>query len=550
MLENANDQGKRRVHELFSWASAEDEVFRQGIQQCIRSHLGSDRISGGRSLEALAAVFSEFEIPEQPQSSGEYVEFLLKEVVPNTVNVGHPRFVGHMTSMLPAFLGHLSQLLCVLNQNVVKVETSHVLTMIERQVLAMMHQLVFGLPEAAYESHVQAIESNFGSMASCGTLANITAMWMARNKALKRSDEFEGLQSEGFLSALQHYQWSDAVIIGSELMHYSMDKVGSLIGLGAKNIIKVPIAEGGAVNLSAIDRTIAECREKKRLVIALVGIAGTTETGAIDDLEALGKLAAEHSIHYHVDAAWGGPILFSQKHRSLLKGVELADTVTICGHKQLYLPQGLSMMLCRDPDDIAHIKASARYQARAGSYDLGKHSAEGSRPGGSIYLHAALHLLGKSGYAYLIDEGIRRAKLFAELLSKTDAFELMEAPSSNIVIYRFIPRELRALVAKGALTREHQFVLNGVNELLQEQQYAEGRTFISRTSLLRTKHPGDSPTVVLRAVFANPTTTDADLEAVIEDQLRIADLVLTQRTMNFGEVLRLLYHQTPSVDRQ
>ncbi len=86
-------------------------------------------------------------------------------------------------------------------------------------------------------------------------------------------------------------------------------------------------------------------------VLALVGIAGTTETGHIDPLEDLADFAAEIGCHFHVDAAWGGPTLFSSTHRRLLKGIERADSVTIDAHKQLYVPmaRGWSCSRIRRP---------------------------------------------------------------------------------------------------------------------------------------------------------------------------------------------------------
>jgi glutamate decarboxylase len=199
---------------------------------------------------------------------------------------------------------------------------------------------------------------------------------------------------------------------------------------------------------------------------------------------------------------------------------------------------------------IYHIKAMARYQARAESFDLGKHSPEGSRPATSLYLHAGLHLLGARGYGHLIDEGIRKARLFAALIAAHDAFELIEAPQTNIVVYRYIPQELRDQVARGALTREDHYVINCINEVLQDQQFLHGDSFISRTSLTHTRHGRRMPLVVLRAVLANPLTSDDDLRAVLADQVRVGDMVLNQRTMSFAQVLSLLYQQTSSFDRQ
>ncbi len=525
-------------------------AFEAQITACLDDYYQPAQISSPDAMDELQAHFADSRVPEAPSSLASYGQFLREQVMPHIVNVSHPRFVGHMTSALPRFLPKLAELLTALNQNIVKIETSKVLTLIERQTLAMMHRTVYDLSDGFYDQHIQQRESNLGIIVSCGTLANITAMWIARNKALESSEEFLGLQSEGFVSALRHYGYRDAVIIGSELMHYSMDKLGSLLGLGAENIIKIATDDHGTLDLAALEAAISSCRNEGRVIVALVGIAGTTETGAIDDLPALADVAHKHGIHFHVDAAWGGPMLFSSTHAQLLSGIERADTVTICGHKQLYLPQGISMVLCRDPKLIYHIKAMARYQARAESYDLGKHSPEGSRPAMSLFLHAGLTLLGRAGYAYLIDEGIRKARHFAALVDAHDAFELVEEPHSNIVVYRYIPASLRDKVGRDALTKEDQYVINCINEVLQDQEFQAGRTFISRTTLLHGPNSRHEPFVVLRAVLANPLTSEDDLAAVLADQVRAGDSVLEQRTMSFAQVLKLLYQQTSSFDRQ
>src|SRR5690606_10031509 len=91
-----------------------------------------------------------------------------------------------------------------------------------------------------------------------------------------------------------------------------------------------------------------KCRELQRQkirILAIVGIAGTTETGNIDPLEALADVAREFNAHFHVDAAWGGPTLFSRQHAGLLRGIELADSVTFDAHKQLYVPMGAGLVL-------------------------------------------------------------------------------------------------------------------------------------------------------------------------------------------------------------
>ncbi|MCP5048238.1 MAG: aminotransferase class V-fold PLP-dependent enzyme [bacterium] len=552
----ANRQDARSTEEIvrdyFDYsASAPDlETFGRGIRECIDAHLGSRNISSSLSLDELVDTFRTTIIPDTPMNAGDYIRYLKEYVVPHAINIGKPRYIGHMTSMLPAFYQYISQMLAVMNQNNVKIETSKVYTLIERQTLAMMHRLTFNLPASFYDDHAQKRGSNLGIVTSCGTLANITALWIARNKALQPSGEFLGLQSEGFTNALKHYGYHDAVIIGSAKMHYSMDKLGSLIGLGAENIIKLRLNETGSLDTGALSETITRCKEERRLVVAIVGIAGATETGQVDDLIFMAEAAREYGIHFHVDAAWSGPVLFSGKHKHILKGIELADSVTICGHKQLYLPQGISMVLCRDPRIIYHINATAGYQARSVSFDLGKHSPEGSRPPVCAYLHAGLHLLGREGYAYLIDEGMRKTAHLAQLIKNHHAFELIEEPRTNILVYRYIPEELRHKMKDRSFTREDQYVINSINEVLQDQQFLKGDTFISRTTLLYTRYGDNEPIVVLRAVISNPLTDENDLAAVLEDQVTTGDIVLKQQTMSFSEVLKLLFHQTSSIDRQ
>jgi glutamate decarboxylase len=84
-------------------------------------------------------------------------------------------------------------------------------------------------------------------------------------------------------------------------------------------------------------------------IIAIVGVAGTTDSGNIDSLLDIADIAQAANVHFHVDAAWGGPLVFSEQHGQKLVGIERADSVTIDGHKQLYLPMGIGMVFMREP---------------------------------------------------------------------------------------------------------------------------------------------------------------------------------------------------------
>lgn len=473
-------------------------------------------------MEGMAGTFADTRMPSGLRDADDYLDYLEDEVVPHAVRVSSPRFIGHMTSALPYVLRPLARLMTAMNQNVSKTETSRVLTVYERQALARLHRLIYGLPEAFYDRHAQEPASTLGIVTSGGTLANVTALACALARRLGPSPGFRGVDAAGLAAALDHHGYRGAAVIGSAQMHYSFESAMGVLGLGTDHLYRVPTEAGGSVDLRAVRAAIEHCRDQRQLVLALVGIAGSTDAGSVDDLAALAALAEEHGTHFHVDAAWGGPTLFSEAHRALLSGIERADTVTFDGHKQLYLPMGIGMLFLRDPSLARGIERHAHYTSRAGSLDLGQRSLEGSRPALSLLMHGALELIGQRGYGWLIDEGMRKARHLADAVRARPEFELLCAPRLNLVLYRYVPEEWRAEVAAGLVSREGHRRIGAFNETLQRTQRERGRTFVSRTRSSATVYGPHAPVVALRAVLANPLTTAGDIDEVLDDQAALA----------------------------
>ncbi|HEU0302837.1 MAG TPA: aminotransferase class V-fold PLP-dependent enzyme [Longimicrobium sp.] len=513
------------VRHLFSPGDAamEDEYEMDArVGRLARELLRDPTTTSRGGLEGMDQAFGDTRVPQLPREAGDYLDYLEHEVVPDIMRVSSPRFIGHMTSALPYFVRPLMRLMTAMNQNVVKTETSKALTFYERQALARLHRLIYGLSDAFYDRHAQDAGSTLGIITSGGTLANVTALACARNRRLGPDGAFRGVERAGTAAALAHYGYRGAAVIGSVQMHYSFDKGMGLLGLGTDSLMRIPTGTDGSVDLQAVREAVEHCRRQKVLVLAIVGVAGSTDAGSVDDLEALAELAAREGIHYHVDAAWGGPTVFSDTHRPILRGIERADTVTFDGHKQLYLPQGIGMLFLRDPSLAAAIEKHAQYTARAGSADLGQRSLEGSRAAMSLLLHGALELLGQGGYEFLMDEGIRKARYLAQAVRGRDEFELLSEPRLNIVLYRFVPEEWRAEVRAGLLTPAGHRHIDAFNEKLQQVQSERGHTFISRTTSGATLYGADNPVVALRAVLANPLSTPDDIDHVLDDQVALA----------------------------
>jgi glutamate decarboxylase len=487
--------------------------------------LAGEYLTAFLSRPGVTASHERTLLPQDPSNGKEvppsaYFDYVLNTVISNSTNMASPRCLGHMTSVTPAFLWPLSELVVALNQNLVKWDASSLLTPLERQVLAMMHEQVYRRSRKFYDDHTHEIGSTLGIMTSGGTLSNLCSLWLARNTKLGPSPGFAGIETEGLSAALVNYDCGRVVILASQLAHYSIHKAASILGLGERNLIAIPVDVEGRMRPDCLRNQVTECREKNWKVLAVVSTAGTTDSGSIDDLTEIGTIAREAGAHFHVDAASAFPLLFSPRYRKLLAGIDMADTVTADTHKQMYLPLGSSVLLLRDPCAAAVIEKHSRYMLQPGSGDLGNCSVEGSRPGNGLLLHAALHVIGKEGYAWLVEENIRKARLMALAIDRKSEFALLMRPHTNVLLYRYIPRHLRRILLHGSLTAQENACINEWNLRLQSIQRNEGRTFVSRTTI---ELPGKMPAVALRAVISNPLITEADFEEVLQDQIEIAE---------------------------
>jgi putative pyridoxal-dependent aspartate 1-decarboxylase len=510
------------VRKVFTLPESEDSTLQRLDRELSQSVLGflRDRIVAGDVAPAnLEQDFLDTVIPDEPTWVTEQAEFILDKVVAQSVHTSSPSFIGHMTSALPYFMVPLAKMMVALNQNVVKIETSKAFTPLERQVIGMLHRLVYQRDDQYYLRWTQDFASSLGIFCSGGTIANISALWVARNRMLGPQAGFPGIQEAGLGAALRHHGHADLAVLVSKRGHYSLRKAADLLGLGRRNLVAVDITPDHKIDLPALRREIARLHAQDVGVLAIVGIAGTTETGNVDPLEAMADIAAQHRIHFHVDAAWGGPTLFSQRYKHLLAGIERADSVAIDAHKQLYVPMGAGVCLFKDVEAVGAIEHSAQYVIRKGSRDIGKHTLEGSRPGMCMLVHSALRIMGRRGYELLIDVGVGKAGQFAKMIKGSDDFELITEPELNLLTYRYLPAQARRLFTGGSAAgrRAANDIVSELTESIQKRQRARGKTFVSRTRLEAAAHGGQIVSV-LRVVLANPLTTRQILADILEEQ--------------------------------
>jgi glutamate decarboxylase len=510
------------MHKVFTAPESEHSTLNRldrEISENLMGFLNSRIVAGDIAPANLEQDFLDTSIPVEPLFVSEQVEFLLQKVVARSVHTSSPTFIGHMTSALPYFMVPLAKIMITLNQNVVKIETSKAFTPLERQVVGMLHRLIYERSDEFYAEWTQSFTHSLGVFCSGGTIANITALWVARNRLLGPDGAFAGVSEVGLATALLHYKLNGVCVLVSKRGHYSLSKATDLLGLGRNELVAIPTTSDHVIDINVLRQVIEEKRRLGIGIMAIVGIAGTTETGSVDSLDELADIAHECGAHFHVDAAWGGVTLFSRRYRGLLCGIERADSVTIDAHKQLYVPMGAGMVLFRDVEALTAVEHHANYVIRKGSRDIGKHTLEGSRAGMAMLVHSALRIIGQHGYELLVELGIARAEEFARMLQSEPDFELMTAPILNILTYRYVPKNLKLQLSltDPSGCRETNERLNLLTEFIQKEQRSNGKTFVSRSRIEFAKYGGQELTV-LRVVLANPLVTRKILEDILAEQ--------------------------------
>lgn len=526
------------VRKVFSLPESEDSTLgkiEKEISQNLLGFLRNTIVAGEMEPAEIEKDFQSVDIPDEPMFVHEQVEFLMDKVVSQSVHTASPGFIGHMTSSLPYFMLPLAKIMIALNQNTVKIETSKAFTPLESQVIGMVHKLIYNRPTSYYDRWTHDRDHTLGVFCSGGTIANLTALWAARNLLLKEKGSFKGIYHDGLAAGLAAHGYSDLVLLVSKRGHYSLRKAADLLGLGRNNLIAIETDSNNKIRIDKLKDKISEIKSQKKGILAIVGIAGTTETGNVDPLNELANIAEAEGIFFHVDGAWGVPTLFSDRHKHLLKGIERADSVAVDAHKQLYAPLGAGLCIFRSETSLDSIQTNAQYIIRRGSRDLGKHTLEGSRPGMAMIVHSGLRILGRKGYELLIDVGIGKAAQFAKMIQNTDDFELTTEPELNILTYRYVPKEINEIIKHGKkpLPKPINDLLSELTVNIQKIQRDRGKTFVSRTTFEIASH-GFQALTVFRVVLANPLTTRQVFIDVLEEQRLIARDELLR--MNFFDL--------------
>ncbi|MEV4095845.1 pyridoxal phosphate-dependent decarboxylase family protein [Streptosporangium saharense] len=269
---------------------------------------------------------------------------------------------------------------------------------------------------------------------SGGSLANLTALLAARNRAFPQIWTRGAGDTPG----------PPAIAI-SEDAHYSVTRAAGVLGIGERQIIRLPADRTGRIRPDLAEPVLEEARERGLRPFCLVASAGTTSMGAFDPLDELAALARRHELWLHVDGAHGASLLLSDRHRDKLRGIEHADSLTWDAHKMLFMPAPCTLLFYRD-------KTAARgaFKQRASyvfdeepdiysAYDSADKNFECTKRPMIMPLWTVWSVYGQALFAQKIDRLCEMTRQAHRMISAEPDFAVAHEPESNILCFRYLP---------------------------------------------------------------------------------------------------------------
>jgi glutamate/tyrosine decarboxylase-like PLP-dependent enzyme len=366
---------------------------------------------------------------------------------------------------------------------------NHAAIFVEQQVTGWFREML-GLPVDAK-----------GLLVSGGSMATLTALAVARHVKSGVDVRVEGLR--GAAQPFAFYLSPEA--------HGCARKAIELLGFGSAAIRTIPTGDDYRMDIHALDRALAEDRVRQVTPIAVVASAGATNTGAIDDLDAIGEICRRHAVWLHVDAAYGGPAILTDTYAKQLSGVGAADSVALDPHKWLFVPVEAGLVFVRDAAAMRsafslvppYLRTDGSVTGVGGPPWLSEFGFQQTRGFRALKVWMTMKEFGLSGYKAAIEENLALAEYLADCVRGSKDLELTAPPSLSVVCFRMSGRSLRDEHAIAALNRH-------VLERLQ----LGGEAFLSSTEL--------RGRFTLRACIVNYRSTRQDIDRMLEAVRAIA----------------------------
>lgn len=406
------------------------------------------------------------------------IEYFLKD----SLSVHHPQCVAHLHCPSLVVSQAAEVLINATNQSMDSWDQSPSATIIEIKLIEWLRAQV-GYPAG-----------DAGVFTSGGTQSNLMGLMLARDAFYQRQGH--SVQQHGITGDLRKIK-----VLCSENAHFSVQKNMALLGHGYQSVVQVKSDEFARMDVSDLKAKLAQADANGEQILAIVATAGTTDAGAIDPLREIAGIAAERDIWVHVDAAWGGALLLSEKYRDYLDGLQLVDSVTLDFHKQYFQTISCGAFLLKDERHYELMRYQAAYlnsefDEEAGVPNLVSKSLQTTRRFDALKLWMGLEALGQKQYAAIIDHGVTLAQEVAKYVTSEPRLELVMQPQLASVLFRYRPEQL---------TDTAQIAL--FNQRIGDALLDSGRANVGVTE--------NQGVTCLKLTLLNPTVTLEDVKVLL-----------------------------------
>lgn len=431
-------------------------------------------------------------LPRQGQGAEAAYQHFVERVLPYPTGNLHPRFFGWVQGCGTP-LSMLADLLAAgLNPHLAGLNQAPPL--VERQTIAWLAELM-GLPPTAS-----------GILVSGATMANVLGLAVAR-QAKAGFDVRE--------AGLQDGEQPRLIVYGSAETHNCVVKGLELLGLGRRAFRAIPVDADYRLDIARLRAAVAADQAAGHRPIAVVGTAGTVNTGAIDNLAALADLCAEHNLWFHVDSAFGGLVRLSPKLRHMTTGIERADSIAFDLHKWMSLTYEVACLLVRDPmahhdafaTEVSYLQPTDRGLS-AGGMIFADRGIELTRGFKALKVWLSLKAHGADAFARQIEQNVEQTRYLVELIERHPRLERLAPAPLNIVCFRYAPPDVPA------------DQLNALNQEIVMRLQESGEAVTSSTIL--------NGAYAIRAALVSHRSRFEDIRALVASVTAIGDQLIAE----------------------
>lgn len=439
--------------------------------------------------------FLDIEIDKDPVSRDKLLE-LGKKVIDSSVVSGHPHFFNQLYTGIDPYALFGAWLTEVINCNVHTYEVSPAIVTLENYIFKKLSSII-------------GYRNGEGIFCPGGSFCNIMVIHLAR------------LRSNPSLKHRGLFGSQPLVVMTSEEAHYSVSKGANFLGLGTDNVVKVKTDDRGRVIPEDLENKIQECKRNNTIPFMFMATCGTTVLGAYDDLQRVADVCQRHNVWMHVDAAWGGGVLLSEKHRYLMKGVERSDSLAWNLHKMSGAGIQCSALVIKEKgllDACNGCKAEYLFQPDKlydTSFDIGDRTIQCGRRNDVLKLWLMWKGRGDSGMASRIDKAFENAGYLTEKLKSSNGFRLVipEFQCTNISFW-YIPPRLQGKEE----TPEWWQEIGKIAPQIKARMMLKG-------SLMISYQPLSTKGLVnfFRVIVGNPLCQKSDMDFIVEEIQRLGE---------------------------